>query len=286
MMRASATTSLSQTVELADGSMHYLVDDFTDPWVDPDTVVLMHGIAEEAAIWRAWVPHLARTYRVIRVDLRGFGASSPLPEDRPFNLADWADDIEQLIASLGSSRVHIVGTKLGSLVAFALAQRGLPTIKSMTLAGVLASPSGSLARWVEAWIDLVEQGGVEAWARATMPGRMGDNLSPDAIEWWTKTMGSAPASTVIRCFRLLPGIPEPPNPEGVRCPTLFLAAGGEAFVSGSFDQRPDLSAIENLRQRVANGRLECVTASSYHIAATHPDQCAIRARDFLDRVSS
>lgn len=276
---------MSHAIDLADGTLHYEVDDFTDPWSEPDTVVLLHGIAETAAIWRPWVPHLARAYRVVRVDLRGFGRSSPLPRDRPFHLADWADDVEALVAALGCRRVHVIGTKLGSLIAFALAQRTSSVVASLTLAGVLASPSGSLARWVEDWIRLVEDGGVETWARATMPGRMGDTLSPAAMAWWTKIMGAAPAATVVHCFRLLPGIPEPPNPEGVRCPTLFLAAGGQAFVSGSFDQRPDLSAIESLRARVGDARLECVTADSYHIAATHPDACALRTRAFLDAVS-
>lgn len=280
MSRANASTS--RAIDLADGILHYVVDDFTDPWSEPDTVVLLHGIAESADIWRPWVPHLARAYRVVRLDLRGFGRSSALPQDRQFHLADWADDVEALVAELGCRRVHIVGTKLGSLIAFALAQRSSSVVASLTLAGVLASPSASLSRWVDDWIRLVEVGGVENWARATMPGRMGNTLSPAAMEWWTKAMGVAPAATVMHCFHLLPGIPEPPNPEGVRCPTLFLAAGGEAFVSGAFDQRPDLSAIERLRERVGDARLECVMANSYHIAATHPDECAQRTRAFLD----
>lgn len=281
---SDANASALQAINLADGTLHYVVDDFTDPWSEPDTVVLLHGIAETADIWRPWVPHLARSYRVVRVDLRGFGRSSALPQDRPFHLDDWADDVETLVAALGCQRVHIVGTKLGSLIAFALAQRASSIVLSLTLAGVLASPSGSLARWVDDWIRLVEDGGVEKWARATMPGRMGDTLSSAAMEWWTKAMGAASATTVLHCFRLLPGIPEPPNPEGVRCPTLFLAAGGEAFVSGAFDQRPDLSAIERLRERVGDARLECVMANSYHIAATHPDECALRTRAFLDEL--
>lgn len=279
---SQANESASRAIDLADGTLHYVVDDFTDPWSEPDTVVLLHGIAENATIWRSWVPHLARAYRVVRVDLRGFGRSSELPKDRPFHLADWADDVEALVSALGCRRVHVVGTKLGSLIAFALAQRKSSVVASLTLAGVLASPSGSLARWVDDWIRLVEDGGVKNWARTTMPGRMGDTLSSAAMEWWTKLMGAAPAATVVHCFRLLPGISEPPNPEGVRCPALFLAAGGEAFVSGAFDQRPDLTEIKRLCERVGNARLECVTANSYHIAATHPDECALRTRAFID----
>ena len=57
------------TMIAPDGAeLFYTVDDFTDPWRGADTVVLLHGNAESGEAWRAWVPHLARHYRVVRVD--------------------------------------------------------------------------------------------------------------------------------------------------------------------------------------------------------------------------
>jgi 3-oxoadipate enol-lactonase len=59
--------------------LHYIVDDDTDPWSQPQSIVLLHGLGQSGAVWRGWVPHLAREYRVIRPDLRGFGASLRVP---------------------------------------------------------------------------------------------------------------------------------------------------------------------------------------------------------------
>jgi 3-oxoadipate enol-lactonase len=56
-----------------DLQMYYEDDDFTDPWSQAETVILHHGNAQNARFWYAWVPLLARDYRVIRVDARGFG---------------------------------------------------------------------------------------------------------------------------------------------------------------------------------------------------------------------
>ena len=39
--------------------MHYEVDDYTDPWRPPATVLMLHGNAESGAAWYGWVPHLA-----------------------------------------------------------------------------------------------------------------------------------------------------------------------------------------------------------------------------------
>jgi 3-oxoadipate enol-lactonase len=276
----------SSEIQLGDGgTLHYIVDNYTDPWSTPDAVIMLHGIAEEAAVWRPWAVHLARDYKVFRVDLRGFGQSSAIPTDRSFTIADWADDIERLVEAQGLKRVHIVSAKLGALIAFELAQRQPSWIASITLAGMLASPKRSLEKWVDEWIKLVDQGGVEQWARQTMPGRMADNLTPAATQWWIDLMGAQPAPSVNHCFRLLPSIDEPANPEGVRCPTLFIGASGGAFLADSYNQRPQTSDLKALQKRVVNSEFRSVDANSYHIAATHPDQCAQITLAFLSELN-
>jgi pimeloyl-ACP methyl ester carboxylesterase len=264
------------------GELYCAEDDFTDGWREPDTVLMLHGIAERAEIWRPWVPHLARDHAVLRLDLRGFGRSSAMPPG--FGIADWADDVEQLIAALGRTRVHLVATKLGALVAFELAQRRLPWIRSMTLAGMLPSPSRSLGPWLGDWLGMVEGegNGVRRWADATLPGRMGTSLSSAAMHWWTERMGTAPAASVAACFRLLPAIDGPSNPHRVQCPTLFVVAGAPQAQGGSdYQQRPAAADLERLCESVPGAVSVAVPADSYHIAASHPDACAHEAAGFI-----
>jgi len=45
-----------------------------------------HGNRESGAAWYGWVPTLARRYRVVRPDTRGFGKSTPVPRDFPWTL--------------------------------------------------------------------------------------------------------------------------------------------------------------------------------------------------------
>ncbi|HEY4351056.1 MAG TPA: alpha/beta hydrolase [Paraburkholderia sp.] len=286
------------------GELFCIEDDYTDSWREPDTVLLLHGIAERAETWRAWVPQLARRYRVLRPDLRGFGRSSALPAG--FTIADWADDIVQMIATLERTRVHLVATKLGALIAFELAQRQPQWVASMTLAGMLPSPNRALGPWINDWLAMVEGDGsgdvkakvnsklkgsgkdsvgVERWAHETMPGRMGSALSPAAMRWWTRAMATAPAASVAACFRLLPGIDGPSYPERVQCPTLFIAAGAPVAAEKSgYDQRPAAADLQRLRECVAGSSWVEVPADSYHIAATHPDDCAREALAFIERV--
>jgi 3-oxoadipate enol-lactonase len=251
----------------------YRIDEFCDGWSQPETVVMLHGIAETGDAFRGWVPHFARHYRVIRPDLRGFGQSSAVDEYEQLSIAALADDIAGMVNVLQLDRVHLVGTKLGAQIGLDLAQRRPAWLSSMTLAGVLISPGQAIGKWVEQWINLVDQGGVENWARTTMPGRMGSSLSPEAMEWWIKYMGSAPASGVKACFRMLPRLTEPAHLEDIVCPTMVMVAA-EAGQASQFNQRQPVAEVERWLRRIPNSKLVEIEADSYHVAASHPDQCA------------
>jgi 3-oxoadipate enol-lactonase len=274
------------TIPLADGGHLYCADDdFTDPWAQSDCVLMLHGIAEHGGIWRGWVPHLARRHRILRPDLRGSGRSAPLPTDRAFGITDWADDIEALVASLGVSRVHLVATKLGAQVAFVLAERQRPWVASMTLAGMLPSPSAALGPWLDDFIARIEAHGVADWVNATMAGRMGASLSPAALAWWTQVMSAAPKATVLASLRMLPTLHGPATPELVACPALFIAAATKP-PPGSYNQQPDIEKLRALQQRVPRSQMQVVDADSFHISATHPDACAALTARFLDDIST
>src|SRR5437867_2348091 len=107
----------------ADLRMHYLVDDFTEPWTEPETILLLHGNAESSLAWYAWVPVLARRFRVVRPDMRGYGASTPMPRDFAWTLDVIVADYTRLMEALGVQRVHLVGAKIGGVIARAFAAR-------------------------------------------------------------------------------------------------------------------------------------------------------------------
>ena len=101
----------------ADLDMHYRVDDFTDPWRDPQTILMLHGNAESGLAWYAWVPKLARHYRLVRPDMRGFGESTPMPSGYPWTLDRLLDDFCELLDHLDIARCHLVGAKIGGTIA-------------------------------------------------------------------------------------------------------------------------------------------------------------------------
>src|SRR5687768_5024014 len=94
----------------SDGNkLFYKSDDFTDPWREAPTILFVHGFAESSEVWRAWVPYFARKCRVIRLDLRGFGRSTPMPEDFKWSLELLVADLVAFIRHLNCGPIHLVG---------------------------------------------------------------------------------------------------------------------------------------------------------------------------------
>ena len=113
---------MEYTLKRPDGcNIFYTIDDYTDPWQKAETVLFVHGLAESGEAWRAWVPHFARHYRVVRLDLRGFGRSTAMTPEHEWSMNELLDDIEALIHHIGCSKVHLIGAKSGGSMSLALA---------------------------------------------------------------------------------------------------------------------------------------------------------------------
>jgi pimeloyl-ACP methyl ester carboxylesterase len=78
-------------------------------------VLLVHGLASGWVAWFCNIPELAANYRVIAVDLPGFGRSESLAG--PVDIRHYVEAIVQLLDHLDVGEVRIVGHSMGGLVA-------------------------------------------------------------------------------------------------------------------------------------------------------------------------
>ncbi|RQT08284.1 alpha/beta hydrolase [Burkholderia contaminans] len=100
---------------VANGIRQHYLDAGSGP-----VVVLLHGFPETSYAWRHQIPVLARTYRVIAPDLRGYGET-----DKPasgYDKRNMALDIIRLLDALGIEKVVLVGHDRGARVATRLAK--------------------------------------------------------------------------------------------------------------------------------------------------------------------
>ncbi len=84
-------------------------------------VVLLHGFPETSRAWRKQIPELAKRFKIVAPDLRGYGRSEKPKGIAAYRTAVLADDIAGLIAAFGAERAHVVGHDWGGGVAWTLA---------------------------------------------------------------------------------------------------------------------------------------------------------------------
>src|SRR5215510_6759789 len=98
-------------------------------------VVLLHSSMSSRNQWRALVELLRPHYRVITIDLLGYGESRMRRRDTDYRLFDEARHVEGILAKtlLPCVKFHLVGHSYGGVVALSLAQRAPQRLSSLTL---------------------------------------------------------------------------------------------------------------------------------------------------------
>jgi pimeloyl-ACP methyl ester carboxylesterase len=114
---AGVTEPGGQILELAGGDIE-VID--RGPR-DADPIVLVHCFTCAINYWEGMIPRLARTHRVVAVDLLGHGGSEKPTSG--YSIPDQADLVAEALSRLGVSDAEVVGHSLGGPVSIALAEQ-------------------------------------------------------------------------------------------------------------------------------------------------------------------
>ena len=254
--------------------LYYEVTDFAEPWREHETILLLHGNAESSAAWYGWLPELARDYRVVRPDMRGFGRSTPMARDYAWSLDRIVDDFIELMDGLRIEHFYLVGAKVGGTMALHLAARHPSRVKTVS---VLSSPTrgdygGDRYR---AWVAVIEKTGVVGWARETMAKRLGATFPAAGIEWWINFMGRTASSTQLGFIGAVPKVDITQDLLDIKCPAQIITTQDNPLYP--------VDVVRAWQEKIARSELLVLPGASYHVAATDPVACAKAVLDFIAR---
>ncbi len=256
-------------IDLPDCRQHYLIDDHTDGWTTPETVLFVHGFTECTEAWRAWVPHFSRHFRMVRIDQRGFGLSTPVPKDYPLTNERYIDDLSRIIREVCGGPVHIVGGKSGGISVMALAAARPELVKTVTVSCSPVTPPNAAG-----WIEEVEGSSIRAWAKRTQRDRMGSKMPEAGIDWWSDMMGRTPLSTFHAYMRWVGAIDIREDIKKIKAPTLVI---------GTDTARRGKDVFEGWQKTIPGSELKILPIDGYHAGGTDPDLTARTTLEFIRR---
>lgn len=108
-----------------------------------ESVLLIHGSFSSIHTFDAWAKYLKRYYKVIRLDLPGFGLSGPHPRNE-YSMQQVIDFVKNFLHILHTDKCNVVGSSLGGWVAWELAVKYPKLVNKLCLidaAGFLDSKS-------------------------------------------------------------------------------------------------------------------------------------------------
>ncbi len=127
---------IERTFSCRDGLALYYRD-YPGPTPGGVTVLCLHGLTRNSRDFETLAPRLARARRVLCADVRGRGRSERDPEPARYVPATYAADVLELLADARESRVALIGTSMGGILALLLA-----ALRPSALAGVVLNDVG------------------------------------------------------------------------------------------------------------------------------------------------
>ncbi len=227
-----------------------------------DPVLLIHGFGESAYTWRHVVPHLARRYRVIAIDLKGFG-DSPKPRDGAYHIYENARAVLKFITDHDLRNITLVGHSLGGGVAL-VAALYLETQSPNRLSRLILIDSIAYRQTLPLFIRVLATPGVGPLLVRLLPERTqvksilklayhdDDAIPDDAIDTYARLLASpgAKEAALQTARQIIPADVEDLSRKyaDVSSPTLILW--------GREDRIVPLWVAERLNAAVPDSRLE------------------------------
>jgi 3-oxoadipate enol-lactonase len=250
----------------------YTIDDYTDPWGTPDTLLLLHAAMGSSQRWYAAVPALARHYRVVRMDLRGHGNSQVPPTDPPLAMERLVQDVRDLLDHIGCDAAHIVGNSAGGYLAQQLAMTSPERVRSLMLFG---STPGLKHSQAHTWLPRVAREGLRNFLAATIEDRFPPGHDPGHITWFLDEAAKNDTAYIGRFVGLMTTLWWADDLPRIACPTLLVMPGAET-----------VGSTENyalMRAKIPDCELIAYEGLPHNICDIAPDRCAADILAFLRR---
>ena len=167
---------------------------------DGPPLVLVMGIGYDSSLWTLHqVPELSSRFRVVLLDNRDAGRSSRA--DRPYTIADMADDVCGLLDEIDIHRTHLLGLSMGSMIGIEFALRHADRLDRLVLAGPGAAPARSAVDPISIW----------NWVKAN--DRSGEVFGAEQLSWLFSSAFLRNQQAVHETIAFLASNPNPIQPD-------------------------------------------------------------------------
>ena len=177
------------------------------------TVCMTHSLASDSGMWQEQVPPLLSAgFRVLRIDMRGHGGSTPAAGD--YTMSALAADVVAVLDRLRIARVHYIGLSIGGMIGQAFAiEHADRVLSAMWCDTMPATPPNAAASWGPRMQTVREANSLEPLADATVERWLTDAAKARNPGRWRQirdtVAGTTPAGSASPPRSESPAAPSP-----------------------------------------------------------------------------
>lgn len=245
-------------------------------------VVLVHGFPLDHSMWNAQIDALARDYRVIAVDLRGFGQSEA--GDETVTIQQYADDTAGLLDALSiEDQVVFAGLSMGGYVGWQFWRKYPSRVKGLILCDTRAvadTPEMAAGRLEMA--DRVLAEGPEPLVETMLPKLFGQPTvqnRPEVVESLRGVMLSTDRRAIAAAARGMAQRPDVTTMLGrIDCPSLVIV--------GRLDAISTPEEMRSIADAIPPARYVEIADSGHMTTMEKPAEVNAAMLDFLGRIAT
>jgi pimeloyl-ACP methyl ester carboxylesterase len=258
-------------VELTSGVATYTEAGAGDP------VILLHGVAYTSGghDWFLAVDELARSHRVLALDLLGWGRGDRL--EHPYSFARLVDFVREFQDALGLGRTSVVGHSMGGWLASLLAYESPQRVDRLVLVG----SGGTAQRTLHSMAAFEPPALSDVVASLQAKNR---RLSAEVVAGWARyAYGNVQRPDALPSYRaLLSHMNEPENRSSYNTRRrLPLIAAPTLIMWGDDDQVNDVEMARLSAKLVPGAELEIIPGAGHFLPIEKPERFASRVAAFL-----
>lgn len=218
-------------------------------------LILFHGWCGNRNHWAPQMSHFSQSHRVLAIDRRGYGASTP-PADYRYSLEREAADVAQLAKALGITDATVIGHAGGFPGALGLAAHYPDLVKRLVLEeGVPLGHTPEMDEMVNGLIANLSGPGFDEAMRGIYPNFFHPDADPACVAMCAADAARTPQNVAVGYLQALHHMDAFTLAKSLTMPVLF--------VWGEIPLRP--ITVEELRTAVPHANLVAVPHTGHFV---------------------
>ena len=272
-------------VEVEEGRLYYADSGKGRP------LVLIHGAWASNQWWRWQVPALSRNYRVLSIDVRGHGQSSPL--EKTYSVDGFTRDLEIFLQKVGVDEPVLVGWSMGGIISMQYCLSYPSKVKGLVLIATRGhrNPSMKLQffrQYFQFFLSVMMAlssprkykksanrfpGQDKNWLEREIRNMFSPTAPKEALDWVMADLANNPRENYFKVAKSLWNWRAGKELRRINVPTLIIVGEKDVFTPPRFSRL--------LHAEIPNSRLIIEENASHYLMLERPDLVNAEIISFL-----